>query len=195
MARTGRTRTNRPGQGQRSGLVSLLLLPRLPVRPPPAVLSPAARRLDWPGSLVPRRGRADVLVPYLLSPNAPLAKLYLEHQQASITFERMTVGEAITEWERFQPEGTYAARADMQGLKEVADPPDDRAREREPDKECPMKRSTFDGEAIVYRYGCPHWADLDEAGLGQLRLAHNLWNELVAGELQHEETVRQLWAQ
>jgi len=53
--------------------------------------------------------------------------------------------------------GTYAARADMQGLREVADAPDDRAREREPDKECPMKRSTFDGEAIVYRYGCPHW--------------------------------------
>jgi hypothetical protein len=124
-----------------------------------------------------------------------VVKLYLELLQASIAFERMTVGEAITEWERFQPEGTYAARADMQGLREVADAPDDRAREREPDKECPMKRSTFDGEAIVYRYGCPHWADLDEAGLRQLRLAHNLWNELVAGELQHEETVRQLWAQ
>ena len=33
----------------------------------------------------------------------------------------MTVGEAITEWEGFHPEGTYAARADMQGLKEVAE--------------------------------------------------------------------------
>ena len=56
-------------------------------------------------------------MPYLLSPNAPFAKLYLEHHQASIAFERMSVGEAITEWERFQPEGTYAARADMQGLR------------------------------------------------------------------------------
>jgi len=55
-----------------------------------------------------------------------------------------------------------------------------------------MKRSTFDGERCL-PLRLPALADLDEAGLRQLRLAHNLWNELVAGELQHEETVRQLW--
>jgi hypothetical protein len=47
---------------------------------------------------------------------------------------------------------------------------------------------------IVYKYGCPSWADLDEAAIGQLRLANELWNDLVAAERAHQEKVAEIWA-
>lgn len=56
-----------------------------------------------------------------------------------------------------------------------------------------MKRSTWDGQTLVYRYGCPHWADLDEEGMRQLRLAHDLRNELVAIEKRYEAMVAAIW--
>jgi hypothetical protein len=56
-----------------------------------------------------------------------------------------------------------------------------------------VKRSTFEGQTLVYRYGCPHWADLDEEGMRQLRLAHDLRNELVAIEKRYEAMVAAIW--
>ena len=53
-----------------------------------------------------------------------------------------------------------------------------------------MKRSKFEGSTVVYKYGCPHWADLDDEGMNQLRLANNLWNELVDIERKADETVK-----
>lgn len=45
-----------------------------------------------------------------------------------------------------------------------------------------VARSTWDGAMTVYRFGCPSWARLDDVGMEQLRLAHELRNELVAIE-------------
>lgn len=56
-----------------------------------------------------------------------------------------------------------------------------------------MKRSTWDGQTLVYRYGCPHWAELGEEGMRQLRLAHDLRNELVAIEKRYEAMVAAIW--
>ncbi len=58
-----------------------------------------------------------------------------------------------------------------------------------------MKRSTWEGQTVVYRYGCPHWASLPESGMAQLRLAHELRNELVAAEYRYREAVAEVWAQ
>lgn len=57
-----------------------------------------------------------------------------------------------------------------------------------------MKRSTWTGSTIVYRYGCPSWAKLDEATEGQFRLAHELGNELVAIHRRQAEAVAAAWA-
>ncbi len=57
-----------------------------------------------------------------------------------------------------------------------------------------MKRSSWDGQTVVYRYGCPATADFDEAALAQLRLAHDLRNELVAIYRRHEDAVADAWA-
>ncbi len=54
-------------------------------------------------------------------------------------------------------------------------------------------RSTWDGAITVYRYGVPSWADLDDAGMAQLRMAHELRNELVAIEHRYETMVEQCW--
>ena len=56
-----------------------------------------------------------------------------------------------------------------------------------------MKRSTWEGQTLVWRYGCPHWADLDQEGIRQLRLAHDLRNELVAIEKRYEQMVAAIW--
>lgn len=45
-----------------------------------------------------------------------------------------------------------------------------------------VKRSTWEGSFTVYRFGTPGGIDLDEAGLEQLRLAHDLRNTLVGIE-------------
>lgn len=52
-----------------------------------------------------------------------------------------------------------------------------------------MKRSTWEGQTLVYRYGCPSWAQLGDDAMGQLRAAHNLWNELVAIDRRHGEVL------
>lgn len=57
-----------------------------------------------------------------------------------------------------------------------------------------VRRSTWDGQIVVYRYGCPAKADLDAAGLAQLRLAHELRNELVAIHRRYEDVVAAAWA-
>ena len=41
--------------------------------------------------------------------------------------------------------------------------------------------------------GCPSWVDLDDAGLEQLRLAHELRNELVAIEQRYQVAVQAIW--
>lgn len=56
-----------------------------------------------------------------------------------------------------------------------------------------MRRSTHEGATVVYRYGCPSWATLDDECLRQLRLAHDLRNELVAIERRYEEDNAALW--
>lgn len=56
-----------------------------------------------------------------------------------------------------------------------------------------MKRSTWTGQTVVYRYGCPSWADLPPEGIEQLRLAHQLRNELVAVEYRYRELVGAIW--
>jgi hypothetical protein len=56
-----------------------------------------------------------------------------------------------------------------------------------------MKRSTWEGQTLVYRYGCPSWADLDAEGMRQLRLAHDLRNELVAVEKRYEVMLAAIW--
>jgi hypothetical protein len=56
-----------------------------------------------------------------------------------------------------------------------------------------VKRSTWEGRSVVWRYGCPSTADLDETGLAQLRLAHALRNELVAIWRRHEAAVDATW--
>lgn len=45
----------------------------------------------------------------------------------------------------------------------------------------------------VYRYGCPSKADLPEEGIQQLRLAHELRNNLVEIERAHEEAIANVW--
>ena len=57
-----------------------------------------------------------------------------------------------------------------------------------------MKRSSWEGQTVVYRYGCPATADFDETALAQLRLAHDLRNELVAIYRRHEDAVALAWA-
>lgn len=42
----------------------------------------------------------------------------------------------------------------------------------------------------VYQFGCPSWADLDDQGMAQLRLAHRLGNELVATSRRADELRR-----
>ena len=56
-----------------------------------------------------------------------------------------------------------------------------------------VARSTWDGAMTVYRYGCPSWADLDDLGMEQLRLAHELRNELVAIEHRYQAAVEATW--
>ena len=46
---------------------------------------------------------------------------------------------------------------------------------------------------IVYRYGCPSWVDLDEVGMEQIRLAHELRNELVEIEHRYQDAVKATW--
>ncbi len=48
-----------------------------------------------------------------------------------------------------------------------------------------MKRSTWKGQTVVYRFGVPRRhdgqvVDLDDVAMAQLRAAHDLRNELVA---------------
>lgn len=62
-----------------------------------------------------------------------------------------------------------------------------------------MKRSTFDGQTIVYRYGVPtRWGgkpvDLPEEAFRQLRQANDLRNSLVEAERAHEDEVVAIWA-
>jgi len=57
------------------------------------------------------------------------------------------------------------------------------------------RRSRHTGVTRVYRYGCPHWAEFDDAAMGQLRLAHDLRNKLVEIEHAHAEAVRKVWEQ
>jgi len=56
-----------------------------------------------------------------------------------------------------------------------------------------VKRSTYDGATAVYRYGCPSWADLPDEALRQLRLGHDLYNELVAIDRRYEAMKAALW--
>lgn len=51
-----------------------------------------------------------------------------------------------------------------------------------------------DDRVVVYQYGCPHWVDLDEAAMRQLRLAHELRNALVEIERRHAGRVAEVWA-
>lgn len=53
-----------------------------------------------------------------------------------------------------------------------------------------MKRSTYDGDTVVYRYGTPYWADFDDFGMRQLRLANEMRNELVAIEQYYDDLRR-----
>jgi hypothetical protein len=46
----------------------------------------------------------------------------------------------------------------------------------------------------VYKYGCPSKVDLPEAGIAQLKLAHDLRNSLVEIECDHEEAKAAAWA-
>jgi len=62
-------------------------------------------------------------------------------------------------------------------------------------KENLMNPSTDEGRTMVYKYGCPSWAKLDEAAEYQLRLAHELRNALVAIHRAHAETVAAIWAE
>lgn len=55
------------------------------------------------------------------------------------------------------------------------------------------KRSKWAGATVVYRYGCPSWADLPDEAMRQLRLAHDLRNELVAIDKRHAELVAGIW--
>ncbi|MDQ6617094.1 MAG: hypothetical protein M3083_20710 [Actinomycetota bacterium] len=57
-----------------------------------------------------------------------------------------------------------------------------------------MKRSSWEGQTLVYRFGCPAKADFDPAALAQLRLAHDLRNELVAIYRRYEDEVAHVWA-
>lgn len=57
-----------------------------------------------------------------------------------------------------------------------------------------VARSTWDGAMTVYRYGCPSWADLDDVGMEQLLLAHDLRNELVAIEHRYQLAVNAVWS-
>lgn len=57
-----------------------------------------------------------------------------------------------------------------------------------------VARSTWDGAMTVYRYGCPSWVDLDDVGMEQLLLAHDLRNELVAIEHRYELAVQVVWS-
>jgi len=58
-----------------------------------------------------------------------------------------------------------------------------------------MKRASREaGQVVVYRYGCPSWADLPESGMVQLRLAHDLRNELVAVEYRYRELIDGIWS-
>jgi hypothetical protein len=45
---------------------------------------------------------------------------------------------------------------------------------------------TTDHRTVVYRYGCPSWADFDEPAIEQLFLANRLWNALVEMERDHD---------
>lgn len=58
-----------------------------------------------------------------------------------------------------------------------------------------MQRSTFTGQVLVYKYGCPSWAKLNDASEQQLRLAHELRNELVAIHRSHSEAVAAIWSE
>ena len=53
--------------------------------------------------------------------------------------------------------------------------------------------ATDGARTVVYRYGCPYWADLDEDGLTQLWLANRLWNALVEIEHAHEDAKAAIW--
>lgn len=57
-----------------------------------------------------------------------------------------------------------------------------------------MKRSTWQGRTVVYKYGLPSWAQLPEQAEEQLRLAHWLRNELVAVDGRYRELVDAIWA-
>ena len=58
-----------------------------------------------------------------------------------------------------------------------------------------MKRSTFEGNMIVYSFGCPRAAEtVPEDAMVQLRLANRLWNRLVEIDRAYEEVVAQIWA-
>lgn len=62
-----------------------------------------------------------------------------------------------------------------------------------------MKRSTWKGQTVVYRFGVPRRhdgqvVDLDDVAMAQLRAAHDLRNELVAVERRHAEVVQAIWA-
>ena len=48
-------------------------------------------------------------------------------------------------------------------------------------------------QIVVYRYGCPSWADLDDVAMGQLRLAHDLRNRFVEIEREHAAGVAAAW--
>lgn len=62
-----------------------------------------------------------------------------------------------------------------------------------------MKRSAWEGQTVVYRFGVPRRVDgqvvdLDDLAMAQLRAAHDLRNELVAVERRHAELVQAIWA-
>lgn len=56
-----------------------------------------------------------------------------------------------------------------------------------------MRRSTFEGATRVYQYGCRGEPVLDEAAIGQLRLANQLWNALVEIDQAHQGAVDAAW--
>lgn len=49
--------------------------------------------------------------------------------------------------------------------------------------------------ALVYRYACPYNVDFDEVSMTQLRLAHELHNELVSLWKQQRERIAEAWTQ
>lgn len=56
------------------------------------------------------------------------------------------------------------------------------------------RESAAEYDVVVYKYGCPHWADFDEAAMQQLRQANGLWNSLVEIQRGYEDDIAAIWA-